>query len=95
MRFANRVDDCQAEIVGALRRAGIAVEVVGRPLDLACAVPNPDGSLPYRTVFLECKDDDGRLTKPQIEFIARWPGELHIVRSPIEALKACLGKAMT
>ncbi len=92
MRHALRVDDCQASIVDALRRAGVAVEVVGRPLDLACAVRDSRGS--WRTFYMECKDDDGRLTKAQVDFIARWPGELHIVRSPIEALKACFGDSM-
>ena len=92
MRHALRTDDCQAEIVKALRHAGVAVEVVGRPVDLSCAVRGPDGS--WRHVYLECKDDDGRLTKPQVEFIQRWPGEIHIVRSPTEALRACFGDSM-
>ena len=92
MRHALRTDDGQQAIVAALRRAGVAVEVVGRPLDLLCAVRDPVGS--WRTLYIECKDDDGRLTKPQIEFLARWPGETHIVRSPTEALRACFGEAM-
>jgi hypothetical protein len=92
MRHALRRDDCEAEIVKALRAAGVAVEVVGRPLDLACAVRAQNGS--WRHVYLECKDDDGRLTKAQVEFINRWPGEIHIVRSPSEALKACFGDSM-
>lgn len=92
MRHALRKDDCEGEIVKALRGAGVAVEVVGRPLDLSCAVRAQDGS--WRTLYIEVKDDDGRLTKPQVEFIERWPGEIHIVRSPSEALKACFGEAM-
>lgn len=92
MRHALRVDDCQQSIVEALRRAGVAVEVVGRPLDLSCAVRDPGGS--WRHLYMECKDDDGRLTKAQIEFLARWPGEVHIVHSPIEALNACFGDSM-
>ncbi len=92
MRHALRVDDCQAEIVKALRAAGVAVEVVGRPVDLSCCVRDKDGV--WHHVYLECKDDDGRLTKAQIDFIARWPGELHIVRTPQEALEACFGSYM-
>lgn len=92
MRHALRVDDCQQSIVDALRKAGVAVEVVGRPLDLLCAVRGPEGS--WRSLLLEAKDDDGRLTKAQIEFLARWPGEAHVVHGPIEALKACFGEAM-
>jgi hypothetical protein len=94
MRFALRVDDCQKAIVDALRHAGVKVCVVGRPLDLLCAVPNPGGSLPYRTVLLECKDEDGSFTKPQAEFLSEWPGEYHVVRSPSEALRACFGDSM-
>lgn len=92
MRHALRVDDCQKPIVDALRRAGVAVEVVGRPVDLSCAVRGPDGS--WRHLYIECKDDDGRLTKAQVEFIARWPMDVSIVRSPTEALKACFGQSM-
>ena len=92
MRHALRKDDCEAEIVRALRAAGVAVEVVGRPVDLSCAVRGPDGS--WRHIYIEVKDDDGRLTKAQVEFIARWPMDVPIVRSPSEALKACFGKAM-
>ena len=91
-RFALRRDDCEAEIVKALRNAGVAVEVVGRPVDLSCAIRNPDGS--WRHLYIECKDDDGRLTKAQVEFIARWPMDVLIVRSPTEALKACFGPSM-
>lgn len=92
MRHALRVDDAQQPIVEALRRAGIAVYIQGLPLDLLCAVKRPDGS--WDTLLLEVKDDDGRITKAQAKFLSEWPGEVHIVRSPIEALKACLGKAM-
>lgn len=92
-RHALRVDDSQQSIVDALRKAGVAVEIVGRPLDLLCAVCVP-GSQYARMVLIEVKDDDGRLTKAQVEFLARWPGEAHVVRSPTEALKACLGESM-
>lgn len=94
MRYDKRTDDVQQPIVDALRAAGVKVYVVGLPLDLMCAIPNPDRSLPYRTALLECKDEDGRFTKPQLKFFEEWPGEWHVVRSPIEALKACFGDAM-
>ena len=93
MRHAARTDDCQQSIVDALRRAGIGVYIVGLPLDLLCSVRVP-GQTSSRTLLLEVKDDDGRLTKAQSEFMANWIGEYHIVRSPSEALRACLGKAM-
>lgn len=42
---------------------------------------------------MEIKNPDGKntLTKDQIEFIARWPGKIHIVRSPEEAVAAVIG----
>lgn len=92
MRHAKRTDDVQKPIVDALRAAGIAVYVIGLPLDLLCAVRAQNGS--WRHVLLECKDEDGRFTKTQAEFMSEWPGEIHVVRSPSEALKACLGEAM-
>ena len=66
--------------------------VVGLPLDLLCAVRRPDGS--WGTLLLEVKDDDGRITKTQAEFMATWPGEFHVVRSETEALRACFGESM-
>ena len=84
MRHASRTDDCQAEIVKALRSAGIAVYYLKLPVDLLCWHRG-------RYVLLECKDDDGRISKVQAEFLASWPGELYIVRSPMEALRAVIG----
>ena len=85
MRHAARTDDCQSEIVKALRAAGIAVYYLKLPLDLLCWHRG-------RYVLLECKDEDGRISKTQAEFMASWPGEYHIVRSPMEALKAVIGE---
>lgn len=72
----------------ALRRCGISVEIIGKPVDLL--IHNPRGG----TSVMEVKNPDGRdeLTKEQIEFIARWPGPVHVVRSIEEALTAALGK---
>lgn len=93
-RYALRTDDAQQQIVDALRKAGVAVYVIGLPLDLLCAVRDPEAFQGYRTVLLEVKDEDGKLTKTQAEFLSEWPGETHVVRSPTEALNACFGKAM-
>lgn len=84
MRHAARTDDNQAEIVKALRKVGVQVEYIKKPLDLLCA-------LGKRNVLIEVKDEDGRLTKEQVEFIARWPGELYICQTPEEAIKAMIG----
>jgi hypothetical protein len=32
------------------------------------------------------------LTKDQVDFIARWPGKVHIAHSPEEAVAAVIGK---
>lgn len=87
MRHASRVDDCQAEIVAALRAVGVQVTVLKWPVDLLCS---------HRGAWflLECKDDDGALNRNQVEFIAKHTGAVHVVRSPREALEAILGEAM-
>jgi hypothetical protein len=84
VRHAARTDDCQAEIVKALRAIGAAVYYLKLPLDLMVWHRG-------RYLLLECKDEDGRITKTQAEFLETWPGEIHIVRSPKEAIRAVLG----
>lgn len=86
MRRAAKVDATQAAIVDALRRCGVAVECIGMPLDLLCCHRG-------RTLLLECKNADGKdqITKGQAEFLSKWPGEVYIVRTPDEAIRAVLG----
>jgi hypothetical protein len=89
MRRAARVDNNQADIVEALRRIGVSVEIISKPLDLLichrgetslmeCKCPNPDGG-------------DHGYTKDQVEFIARWPGKIHVAHSAEEAVRLVLG----
>lgn len=92
MRRAARVDGNQTDIVAALRRIGVSVEVLGKPLDLMICHRG-------ETSLMECKDprpssEGGAhgLTKDQIEFIARWPGKIHIVHSVDEAMLSVLGE---
>lgn len=95
MRRAANIDKNQTAIVDALRRVGVSVEVIGKPLDLLVCCRG-------ETSLVECKaprptSEGGShgLTKDQVEFIARWPGKVHIVRSEDEAVRAVLGeKAM-
>ena len=89
MRHALKVDANQAEIVKALKACAISVEVIGKPVDLLICHKE-------ETSLMEVKNPEGRdqLTKDQVEFIARWPGKIHIVRSVDEALRAVLGEAM-
>ena len=90
MRRAAKVDDNQGDIVKALRKIGVSVEVIGKPLDLLICHRG-------ETALMEVKNLDGRnaYTKEQVEFIARWPGKIHTARTVDEALRAVLGdKAM-
>lgn len=81
------MDDNQPEIVEALRRCGVSVEHIKKPLDLLICHRG-------ETSLMEVKNPDGRdeLTKEQVEFIAKWPGKIHIVRTVEQALVAVLGK---
>jgi hypothetical protein len=90
MRRAAKVDDNQGAVVDALRRCSVSVEVIGKPVDLLLCCRG-------ETSLMEVKNPAGKdeLTKDQVEFIARWPGKIHIARSPEEAVRLVLGeKAM-
>lgn len=94
MRYPRRRDECEREIVKALRAAGASVEQLdGRPPDLLVG---------YRgqTFLLECKDEHGvqgrgmkrtksGLRPSQDEWWAAWRGAAPIVvTTPHEALAA-------
>jgi hypothetical protein len=93
MRHAARSDDVQPEIVKALRAIGCCVYVLKLPLDLLVSVRRP-GEHRTTTMLVECKDADGSLNQTQRDFISSWIGEVHIVKSPSEAVAAVLGQAM-
>jgi len=85
-RSMTKPDANQAEVIKALKACAVSVEIIGKPVDLLVCHKG-------ETALMEVKNPDGgRLTKDQVEFIARWPGKLHIVKSPQEALEAVLGK---
>ena len=104
MRRAAKIDLTQPAIVEALTRIGVAVEFIGKPLDLLvhskAFCPHCHGELPKgKTELMECKDPSregwkDEFTKAQVEFIARWPGVIHVARSPEEAVRLVLGEAM-
>lgn len=80
-----RVDANQTAIVEALRGVGASV------LSLA-ALGNgvPDLLVAFRgqCYLLECKSKDGKLTPDQWAWIFMWKGDVAVVRSADEALKA-------
>jgi len=94
MRRAAKVDGTQQAIVERLRACSVSVEVIGKPVDLLVCCRG-------ETSLMECKSErptsEGGghgLTKDQVEFLARWPGKVHIVKTPDEALRAVLGEAV-
>ena len=99
-RYAAKIDDNQGVIVKALNKAGVSVEVIGKPVDLLfhnphaccphCGERLPDG----KTGVLEVKNPDGKdtITKDQAEFIARWSGPVPVSRTEEEAIRAVLGE---
>jgi hypothetical protein len=87
MRHAARTDANQAAIVKALKAVGVSVEYIKLPFDLVVFNPRT-----RETAFMECKTEDGRFTKQQLEFISRWPGKIYTARSPEDAVRQVLGE---
>jgi hypothetical protein len=86
VRRAAKADATQAAIVDALRRIGAAVKYIKEPVDLIVGYRK-------RNVLMEVKNRDGKdeLTQAQIEFIATWPGEVHVVYTAEEAVAVMVG----
>lgn len=89
VRRAAKVDGNQPAIVEAIRKVGgrvLHLHQVGKgcPDLLAC--------FRGRNILLEVKLPGEAPNKEQVEFIATWGGELHIVRTPEEAVTALVGK---
>ena len=93
MRAAIRrtaVDRNQREIVGALRKIGALVFIIGQPFDLLVR---------YRNAWhvLEVKEPGGKLTPGQLESLQSLGGEAEqwdavtIVKTPEGAIKAVCG----
>lgn len=87
MRRAAKVDANQAEIVAALLKIGAKPIYIKEPCDLLVGFRGAN-------ILMEIKNPEGKdeITKAQAEFLATWPGQVHIVRTPSEAIVAVLGK---
>lgn len=92
MRRAANIDKNQPAIVEALRRVGVTVEIIGKPLDLLVCCRGETSLMEIKNPERTSDDPDSRLTQAQIEFIARWPGKIHVVRTTEEAIRAVLGE---
>ena len=87
MRRAAKVDATQDAIVEALRRIGVHVEIIGKPVDLLASHRNV-----WHVIEVKNKDGKNTLTTDQVKFIGRSQGPVHIVRTPEEAIAAVLGR---
>lgn len=86
MRRAARTDANQEEIIKALRAIGAQVVYLKEPVDLLVGFRGT-------THLMEIKTDDGRLTKAQAEFLAKWNGgPAWIVQTPSQAIQAVIGE---
>lgn len=90
-----RVDGNHAEIVKALRQAGIGATSTA---SVGNGFPDIVASFRTVTVLLEVKDGDKppskqALTADEKRFHDNWPGEIHIVNSSEAAVLAVLGEA--
>jgi Holliday junction resolvase len=84
MRRAARVDNNQGAIVEALRKAGISVVSLA---SLGRGVPDILAASGTDAWLIEIKSPKGKLTAHQVDWILNWPGVVHIVRTPDEALQ--------
>lgn len=90
MRRAAKVDSNQVAIVAALRKAGAAVLSLAQ---LGGGVPDLLVWFRGSLHLLECKDGSKppshrQLTPDQVRWIDAWPGDVSIVLSPEDALRA-------
>ena len=79
-KYAKKADLNQAEIVDALRKAGISVEIIGEPLDLLCGHNAIN-------ILLEIKRPGQKpRTKKQKLFLKNWKGQARIVETAEDAI---------
>ena len=88
MRRAAKVDANQPEIVAALRGIGADVQHL-YTLGEGC----PDILVGYRgnNWLFEIKTKSGKLTEDEAEWHDKWRGQVHIVRTPEQAIELVSG----
>ncbi len=82
-RYGNKRDANEKEIVEALRAIGCSVYYMDKPVDLLVGYR-------ARNFLLECKTDNGKLTKDQKAFFPEWRGQVRVVKSAEEAIRVVL-----
>lgn len=82
MKYNKRTDKNQAEIVDALRKAGVQVIITNFGQDFPDLLCGHQG----QWMLVEVKQPDGSLDRGQLEFIAKAGGEVAVVTTIAEAL---------
>lgn len=80
LAYAKRRDANEPEIVNALKSIGCAVHRMDDPVDLLVGYRG-------KAHLIEVKTPRGSLTDSQIEFIADWPGDVHVVTTAEQAIE--------
>ena len=78
MRRAAKVDANHGEIVKALRSMGVSVQSLA---NIGQGCPDLLAAKGSRAWLIEVKGLKGKLTPDQEEFISKWRGVVHIVRT--------------
>ena len=93
MRYANRIDENQNEIVKALRKAGAYVRIISQGDGI------PDLLVAYKgyTILMEVKDGDKvpsarKLTEAEQKFFDEWMGGMLVVVNSVDEAIATLQK---
>ena len=91
MRYANRIDENQNQIVKALRKAGAYVRIISQGDGI------PDLLVAYKgyTILMEVKDGDKvpsarKLTEAEQKFFDEWTGGMLVVVNSVDEAIATL-----
>lgn len=91
MRYANRIDENQNEIVKALRKAGAVVRIISQGDGI------PDLLVAYKgfTILMEVKDGNKppsarKLTEAEQKFFDEWTGGMLVIVNSVEESLATL-----
>ena len=92
MRYANRIDANQNQIVDAMRKVGAVVRIISQGDGI------PDLLVGYKgyTILMEVKDGDKvpsarKLTEPEQKFFDDWRGGMLVVVNSVEEALEILG----
>jgi len=79
-RFAKRRDANEPEIVKAFEDCGYSVERIDKPCDLIVGKWG-------KSFLIEVKTLTGKLNDKQKEFVEKWKGNYHIIRTIEDVIK--------